>query len=103
MFAGRIMSRGMNTTPFMPRLRWRKTWPDVADDFVAEAAGHPDPVGRIYRTVGSDETRRWAWSLTAFGAGIHRPAVSSGGAASPREAARDVEEAWFTATRATPA
>ena len=93
----------MSAPSFKPRLRWRKTWPHIADDFVAEADGHPDSVGRIYRTVGSDETRSWAWSLTAFGAGINRPAVSSGGAPSAREAACQVEDAWFLATRATPA
>lgn len=103
MFAANAISARHEHHTFRAAPPLAKTWPDVADDFVAEAAGHRDPVGRIFRAVGNDDARRWSWSLTAFGPGIYRPAVSSGGAATPQDAARNVEDAWFTATRATPA
>lgn len=82
------------------KLRWRHTWEEKDNDFVAEAPGYPDSVGRIYESIipGGTDTH-WFWSMNAHGAFISRAGKNSGYEATPRQAAQQVEKAWFEAIR----
>ena len=61
------------------RLRWRKTWPDREDDFVAlDRRMDGETVGRYQHTTGGADMGKWFWSLTAFGKGIMMPAQHTG-------------------------
>lgn len=83
------------------RLKWHHTWPDKDSDFVAKAPGYDGPVARIYETLkaGSLEMH-WFWSMTAHGPEIsHNAGDTSGYEATPREAAKRAEDAWFFAIK----
>lgn len=80
------------------RLKWKHTWPDMDEDFVAHAPGYNLGIGRIYRLGGGPRGGEWFWSMTAFGNGIRHEGTLSGVEATPREAARRVEQAWFAAS-----
>lgn len=83
------------------RLKWRPTWPDREQDFVAEAAGYSGPVGRIYESLkpGGLDTY-WFWAMNAHGHEISRNAGdTSGYEATPRQAAKRVEDSWFAAIK----
>lgn len=81
------------------KLKWRRTWPDNPDDYVGVDPKHGN-IGRIYRyTTGGRDYIGWFWTMYASGAGISRPAVCSGYAGTPREAASKVEGAWELSTR----
>jgi hypothetical protein len=68
------------------RLKWRRTWPDKEHDFVA-FADDGQQIGRFYwRDSNSPGSYAWVW----FSRG------SSGKAGSPREAAKAIEDVWFT-------
>ena len=80
-------------------LTWRQTWPDKEADYVAAASNY-DHVGRIYRHNGGPQDGMWFWSLTAFGPEISRNiGHCQGTEATPRAAARMVEESWFAAIK----
>ena len=56
------------------RLKWRKTWPDKENDFVAH--DHDGiAVGRFYRVEHSPRGPYWSWTVTAFHA---RPTHKTG-------------------------
>jgi hypothetical protein len=75
------------------RLKWRKTWPEVENDFAARTETG-EPVGRIYRhdTGGSEPS--WFWSMHGF-ASAGLKGTARGRAPSPRDAAGEVEREWF--------
>jgi len=76
------------------RLKWRQTWAEKEEDFVAQADGYRGNIGRIYR--GNYHIERWHWSFQASGDGIDREAQHNGGVtATARQAAMCVEEIWF--------
>lgn len=82
------------------KLRWRHTWEEKDNDFVAEAPGYPDTVGRIYESIVPGGTgTHWFWSMNAHGAFISRAGKNSGYEATPRQAAQQVEKAWFEAIK----
>lgn len=83
------------------RLRWRHTWADKEQDFVAEADGYDGTVGRIYQEVrpGGLDTW-WLWAMNAHGHDISRNFQPlSGHEGTPRQAAQQVEKAWFLAIK----
>lgn len=80
------------------RLRWRRTWADREDDYVASAPNYTGDVGRIYRASGGPGDGQWNWFMQALGPGIARSPDQSGMAASAREAAAEVERVWFRDT-----
>lgn len=76
-------------------LKWRKTWDDKENDFVAEAPGLSGSVGRIFMMDGgsSDLRGQWYWTMNAM---LDRVVFSdSGHEPTAREAAREVEAVWF--------
>jgi hypothetical protein len=75
------------------KLKWRRTWPDQDNDFVAMDDRCTGNVGRIYRHTSIEE--RWQWFLQAFIPGVPLPVDSSGLADTAREAAAALEAAWF--------
>jgi hypothetical protein len=79
--------RGM-TDDWKPRLRWHKSWPDTPDDFSA-SLDEANRV-RIYLSPQAHLEERWHWIATAN----HR-AAGAGYATTPRDAAREAEEALF--------
>lgn len=83
------------------KLRWRHTWEEKDNDFVAEAPGHPDTVGRIYESIKPGGTgTHWFWAMNAHGPQVSRNIGKlSGYEDTPRKAARQVEKAWFEAIR----
>lgn len=82
------------------RLRWRHTWEDRESDFVAEAPGYDGPVGRIYESIQPGGTgTHWFWAMNAHGDFISRAGKNSGYEATPRQAAQQVEKAWFEAIK----
>lgn len=84
------------------RLRWRATWPDREADFVAEAPTYNGNVGRIYYVPENHgmQSNRWFWAFQAFGDDVNRGGINlSGHEDTPRQAARRVEDAWFSAIR----
>lgn len=86
------------------KLRWKKTWPDREQDFVAHAPNFEEPVGRIQLVEHGPQQNSWSWSLTAAGEHIRREGIGAltGSEPAPREAARAVENAWFVATKGSP-
>ena len=86
------------------RLRWRHTWEDGGDDYVAEASGSgfDGPVGRIYRHEHGTKQSQWTWSMTAHGAEVSRNfGPLHGEEPTPRRAAYEVERAWSKAIEGT--
>lgn len=82
------------------KLHWRHTWEEKDHDYVAEAPGHPDTVGRIYESIVPGGTgTHWFWAMNAHGAFISRAGKNSGYEATPRQAAQQVEKAWFEAIK----
>jgi hypothetical protein len=81
------------------KLKWRHTWPDADNDFVAidRRMAHDGIVGRIYIFTDGPSKHQWFWSLTASGRMVRRPSEDRGYCNSPREAAAKVEAAWFKA------
>ena len=80
------------------RLKWRKTWPDREDDYVAAAPTYAGDVGRIYKASGGPGDGQWNWFMQAHGSGIVRSPDQSGTAPSARQAAAEVERVWFRDT-----
>lgn len=83
------------------RLRWKHTWDDKENDFVAEVDGYAGSVGRIYRhDSGGYLKGNWFWAMNAHGPEISRNIEPLFGfEPTPRKAAREVEKAWFAAIR----
>lgn len=84
------------------RLRWRHTWPDRPNDFVAEAPGYSGSVGRIYLIEENHGPHggKWFWAFQALGPEISRNIGNvKGYEPSPRQAAKCVEDAWFAAIK----
>ena len=81
-------------------LNWRQTWPETEADYFALADGYEEAVGRIFKGTGGLLKGIWFWSMTANGPEISRslPALC-GTALSAREAAQQVEGAWYEAIR----
>lgn len=84
------------------KYRWRKTWPEVEDDFTGMDG--EETIGRFYKHRAT-EGMRWYWHMQW--AGDRRERVQlSGLCKEPREAARDIEinyvklRAIYTAERA---
>ena len=72
------------------RLKWRKTWADEENDFVADG---PDggTIGRIYlRDTGGLLKGQWSWFYGA----------TTGTEPTARHAAKAIEDLWFA--RAAP-
>jgi len=79
-------------------LRWSQTREDRDAHYSAWVRTLDRPVGSIYR----DEAGAWLWSMTADDDEISRNCGPAHGVeASPRQAAKRVEDAWHTATRGT--
>lgn len=76
------------------KLKWRKTWDDAEDDFVAVGVpGVHGDIGRIYLVRGGPQNARWTWGINA-----RLPELflsDSGSEATAREAAKRVEDLWF--------
>jgi len=84
------------------RLKWRHTWPDREQDFVAEAPGYSGSVCRIYESLKAGSTAtHWFWAMNAHGYEISRAGRTSGYEATARQAARAAEDGWFAAIRGT--
>jgi hypothetical protein len=88
------------------KLRWRHTWSDKDDDFVAElpaGCAYSGTVGRIYKHFKpGGEGYYWLWAMNAWGHGILRVAGKLDGYEdTPRMAAKQVEDSWFDAVRGT--
>lgn len=80
------------------KYRWRQTWPDRDNDFVGtdpdrlDQFGNPVTIGRFYLGyVGTVEMWRWFVQYQPGPVGIVLP---SGHCDSPREAAKQIEEAY---------
>lgn len=86
------------------RLGWKKTWADRENDFVGHAPNFDHTVGRIQLIEHGPQQNSWSWSLTAAGEHVQREGIGAltGVELSPREAARAVENAWFTAVKGSP-
>ncbi|CAM5598653.1 hypothetical protein MAUB1S_10123 [Mycolicibacterium aubagnense] len=76
------------------KLKWRKTWDNVEDDFVAVGVpGVHGDIGRIYKHAGGPQNARWSWSVYAR---LPTLMLSDGGTEdTAREAAKKVEDLWF--------
>jgi len=83
------------------KLRWRHTWDDKDNDYVAETDAYQGSVGRIYlHDSGGHLNGNWFWAMNAHGPEVSRNIEPlSGYEPSPRRAAREVEKAWFAAIR----
>lgn len=68
------------------RLRWRATWPDKPDDFVARVGPH---YCRIYRMNGGPQDGRWYWCAA------RDAALGSGHGDTARAAALEAERRFF--------
>ncbi|HHV69157.1 MAG TPA: hypothetical protein GXX48_16125 [Ochrobactrum intermedium] len=84
------------------RLKWRKTWEDREDDFIASAPNFPGNVGRFHKHVGSSDGG-WNWSFQAMDLPVARASLgeTSGIETSAREAAKKIEDIWFGASKGT--
>ncbi|WP_370319475.1 hypothetical protein [Oricola sp.] len=78
-------------------LRWRQTWRDKSDDYVCSAPQRRGSVGRIYLYGQAPAAGLWYWSYQGDVPGCVRDADCTGMEASPREAAKAVEDRWFAA------
>lgn len=82
------------------RLRWRQTWPERENDFVAETGDYQASIGRIYLYDSGPQQGLWFWAFQAFGDDVSRNIGKlTGVEPSAREAAREVERAWFAAIK----
>ena len=78
------------------KLKWRRTWSEIDNDFVAIDKRMKDGiVGRIYLFTDGPSKNQWFWALTASGRMIKLPSEDRGYCKYPREAAAKVEAAWF--------
>jgi hypothetical protein len=88
--AGNLMDNPGAPPDSALRLRWRKTWPDAADDFVAVLADDEGSC-RVYLHTGVQvEVGRWHWV-----ANLPHRHLASGYASTAREAALAAEAAFF--------
>ncbi|MFD1794161.1 hypothetical protein ACFSE0_21365 [Ochrobactrum teleogrylli] len=83
-------------------LKWRKTWNDREDDFVASAPNFPGNVGRFHKHIASSEGG-WSWSFQAMDLPVSRGSLgeTSGIEPSAREAAEKIEDIWFRVVKGT--
>jgi hypothetical protein len=83
------------------KLKWKKTWEERENDFVASSPVFEASVGRIQLVEHGPQKNGWSWALTAAGEQIRREGIGAltGFEPSPREAARAVEIAWFAAIK----
>lgn len=101
----RIVSTMSENTPSTPeaiilRLKWRQTWPEKESDFICEVTDYQGSVGRIYLFDTGPQQGSWFWAMQAHGDDVSRNIGKlSGVEPSAREAAREVERAWFAAIR----
>lgn len=80
---------------YQPRYTWRPTGLDKAQNYTCHVKDRA--VGRIYLADEMSEAG-WFWAMHAHGPDIDRKGRKTVGyAATPREAARHVEEAWDAA------
>ena len=75
-------------------LKWKRTWPDKADDFTGRDPDEPMSFIRVYRQhATADPDRAWLWIVT-----IDQQRVASGheadGPEGARPAVRAAEKAW---------
>lgn len=71
------------------RLKWRKTWPDLDDDFCVDAPVGGATIGRVMMTVGGPKNGQWQWTYQAAIKGLPWQGLEhSGFRPNPREAAR---------------
>lgn len=86
------------------KLKWATTWTDKENDFVAmDRRMKGGVVGRIYHFSEGPTKGKWFWSLTAAGKQLAPvEGQSRGHAYSAKEAAADVEKAWFSSARNVP-
>lgn len=86
------------------KLKWKKTWEERENDYVARSPVFEASVGRIQLVEHGPQNNGWSWSLTAAGEHIRREGIGAltGFEISPRVAARAVETAWFAAIKDTP-
>lgn len=84
---------------YVPRLKWRKTWPDSVNDRVADGPLPGYMIGRFYRhDTGGINKGRWSWFYQADIPGLSRQGINlTGFADTPQEAAKAIEDAWFRA------
>jgi len=81
-----------------PRLCWRKTWDDHADDFCVHSPLPGATIGRIMLVIGGPKNGQWQWTYQAAIQGLPWEGLEhSGFRETPREAAAVVEEMWFKA------
>ncbi len=79
------------------RLKWRRTWPDVPNDYVCEAPeAHREQVGRVTGEY-SAFLAKWHWRWTLYAQVPSRKAALSQTdfADDKNSAARALEAAWF--------
>lgn len=102
-----VLTAGVRSLAMEPeiklRLRWRQTWPDREQDFVAEAAGYQGSIGRIYEQLKAGTLdKHWFWSFQAYSGEVSRNiGATTGHESTAREAAREVERCWFAAIKGT--
>lgn len=76
------------------KLKWRKTWTDREDDFVAVGVpGVHGDIGRIHKHLGGPQGDRWGWEIHA-----RLPTLvlnDKGTEDTAREAAKRIEDLWF--------
>lgn len=89
----------MDDSEITLKLRWRSTWPNVENDFAAEAPGYPDTMGRIILQEAGPTQGQWLWSMTGHGVDVSRAGQCSGYEPSPRKAPKAVENSWALAVR----
>ena len=71
-------------------LKWKRTFPDVENDFTARDPAHPAAFARVYvQPSHPDPTHRWFWTAS----GTHQ--IGLGNEPTVREAARKAEEAYL--------
>ena len=92
------------------RLRWRKTWEDVEDDFIGYVPGLVDTLGRPVRKIGrihiiqgNPHAGEFVWYYQACLPGLPWAALTRGGwEPTAREAAKQIEDIWFRVIVGTP-
>lgn len=84
------------------RLKWRQTWTDRENDYVAETPTYNGSIGRIYLYEAGPQQGQWFWAMNAHDPHISRNiGALSGCETSARRAGKAVEDAWFAAIRGT--